>query len=118
MAFIPALTWAGLLAILSLMPNDRMPKFSWADLWSPDKFGHVIFYCIFSYLIMYALHRQKERIKSGRVIFIGVLTACTYGLLMEFLQRFFSPSRYFELLDIIANIIGSFTAILIYKLKP
>jgi VanZ family protein len=117
-AFIPAFVWAVILAILSLLPNNSMPRFSWADVWSPDKFGHFLFYCIFAYLIMFGLHRQKGKFQSGQVIIIGVLGACLFGFLMECLQRIFSPSRYFELLDIIANIIGSFTAILIYKLKP
>lgn len=117
-AIIPAFVWAILLAILSLLPNNRMPAFSWSNLWSFDKFGHAIFYCIFAYLIMFGLHRQNGNFFPGRVLLYGVLIASLYGFLMECLQTLFSPSRYFELLDIIANIIGSFTAILIYKLKP
>ncbi len=40
-----------------------------------------------------------------------------YGALMEVLQYYLSPSRSFDMLDIIANIIGLLAGLLILKIK-
>lgn len=46
----------------------------------------------------------------------GVVGLCSvYGLFMEILQFTFFPGRYFEVLDIIANIIGSFAGLFVFK---
>jgi VanZ family protein len=47
------------------------------------------------------------------------LVAIGFGALMETVQFGFFPDRYFEILDLIANIIGSIcgSAIYYYKIK-
>lgn len=116
--FIPGFIWATIILILSVIPNHSVPKFSWANFWNVDKLGHLFFYMVLAYLIMMAVGRYYAGMKMKKVILFGVVSASLYGILMECLQSFISPSRYFELLDLIANIIGSFIAILIYKFKP
>lgn len=116
--FIPGSIWAVIILILSIIPNNRVPKFSWANFWNVDKAGHLFFYMVLAYFIMMAIGRYYSGMRARKVILIGIVSASLYGLLMESLQSFISPSRYFELLDLIANIIGSFIAILIYKFKP
>ena len=45
-----------------------------------------------------------------------VFLACTiYGILMEGMQYAFFPGRYFEVLDIIANIIGAIIGLIFFQ---
>jgi VanZ family protein len=47
--------------------------------------------------------------------FLVVGLCSAYGVLMEIMQFAFFKGRYFEVLDIIANIIGSFTGLFVFK---
>ena len=116
---VPSGFWGLLILVLSLIPPPSLSAFSWGDLWNPDKLAHAGFYMVLSYLIMWGLYRLEFlQLRQPQIILAGVFISSAYGVLMEFLQVLISTGRYFELLDIIANIIGSFMAILIFKLKP
>jgi VanZ family protein len=43
------------------------------------------------------------------------LISAGYGILLEFGQYYIFPGRYFEILDIVANIIGSISSLLFLK---
>jgi len=46
---------------------------------------------------------------------LGCLISSIYGICLEFMQYALFPNRYFEFLDIIANISGSLIGILFFK---
>ncbi len=48
--------------------------------------------------------------------FIAIIFGIIYGIVMEMLQLGFMADRYFEILDILANIIGSFAGVIVYRL--
>ncbi|NNE29982.1 MAG: VanZ family protein [Saprospiraceae bacterium] len=104
-AFFPAIVWSLIILGLSTMPGVSLPQ-SWADLISFDKLAHLVVYALLSFLVLRALSKieglnRKNLVKT--LVFCGL-----YGILMESIQYGFFPDRYFEVLDIIANIIGSF----------
>lgn len=111
-AFIPALLWALVILFLSTLPSVNLPETIW-DLLAPDKLAHAAVYAILTLCIFYGLY-QLNALNKGSV-FIAILISSIYGVLMEVIQYSFFPNRYFELLDIIANIIGSIGSLLILK---
>jgi VanZ family protein len=111
-AFIPAFAWALLILFLSTLPSVNLPETIW-DLLAPDKLAHAAVYFILTVLIFYGLHRLD--LLSRNTIIFAILISSGYGILMEVIQYSFFPNRYFELLDIIANIIGSIGSLLILK---
>ncbi len=44
------------------------------------------------------------------------MTCFFYGIFLEFMQRFATKSRFFEVLDIVANGIGVFSASIVYSM--
>ena len=111
--YIPAFIWASIIFWLSAGPGVSLPE-SWSDFFAPDKVGHMIFYMILSILLLWG-NQSREKSWNKRNAFILVTICAFYGLLLEIMQYAFFPSRYFEVLDIIANIIGSFTGLYLYK---
>lgn len=117
-AFVPATLWAILIFGLSVAPNDKMPKFSWTGILTIDKLGHLVFYFILSLLLIIGFRTlNKKQIFGMTIGVLSGLIASTFGGILEVVQYLFSPSRYFEVLDFIANIIGAFSAVLLYKFK-
>lgn len=106
--FLPAIGWGLFVLILSTMPSVSLPETFW-DLLGPDKIAHLIVYGIFTLLIVKGFHAQNNLNKKN--IAIAVIVPSLFGILMEIIQYSFFPDRYFEIYDIIANIIGSFVSL-------
>ena len=99
---------------LSGGPGVSLPS-SWADLFSVDKFAHAVVYAILTFLLLVGYHRQKEKqVLSIVLLLSAVFGSSFYGFLMELMQYFVFPGRFFEVMDIIANIIGSFIGLFFY----
>ena len=116
-AFIPALIWAFVILVLSIVPGINLPE-SWFDFLSWDKVGHFTVYGILSFLLLFGFCKKKLKVdkKFTVLVFLG---SSLYGILLEWVQYSFFPYRYFENLDILANIIGSFIGLLLFKyFKP
>lgn len=95
------------LFVVSVLPlkSDLPECLSW------DKIAHVFLYFILAVMIVkISLVNNKK---------FGFLSAFIYssclGLLIEVIQ-FFLPYRSFESLDILANSLGSFMGVIIYRL--
>jgi len=98
------LTWLWLLAILylSLKPQVEMPiSFEYMD-----KLLHLGSYALAMILITLA-YPQINRYRSVALLF-------TYSLLIEIAQLF-AINRYFEVADLVANLIGILLAIYLMK---
>ena len=81
------------------------------NLLEPDKLAHAGAYCVFSTLLVFGFSRNGYGF--WKAVWIGVLFAASYGVLMEIVQYSFFPRRYFEIWDIVANIIGCLVSILV-----
>lgn len=71
-----------------------------------DKIAHIGVYSILAFLLM------RDEIKPKW----GFFVCFTLGIVIEYVQHHFLPSRYFDILDLIANIIGYFVGIVFFKL--
>ena len=77
-----------------------------------DKFGHFILYG-FQALSLYMYFRKYFFGNSNTIVF----TICLIiGLIIEFLQPVLTNNRVFDFLDIIANLSGVLTSLIILKL--
>jgi VanZ family protein len=110
---IPAILWSFLILYFSTKGKVNLPE-SWWDFFSMDKIGHFGIYGILTFLLLRAFtFSTSEQKKKGVQIALGI--SIFYGIGMEVIQYAFFPGRYFEFLDIIANIIGSFTGLLFFN---
>lgn len=103
-ALLLSIFYTIILTALSLLKLDLddveeiIPSFS-------DKICHFLAYLIFTWLwfntFFYRFHLNK--IKS---IFLSILLSVIFGIIIEVFQHLITTSRSFDILDIIANIIG------------
>ena len=112
--FFPAIIWGLIILYLSSDPGIQLPSSFW-DFLAVDKLGHLVFYGILTYLIGLGFYKRKNQFFDKKMSFIALIISATYGIAMEIMQYSFFPNRYFEILDIIANISGSIVGILFFK---
>ena len=79
---------------------------SYLSQYHVDKIVHMAMHGILGFL----LKRDRLTTKSAFILSFFL------GLAIEFCQGYFLPSRYFEIYDLIANIIGYFIGIGLYNL--
>ena len=95
-----ALGWFCFISILFFMPESDMPHESWLDhIPHIDKLVHIVFFYILTILWTW-------RFPLRRQVYLLVIIAVIYGLLVEFIQLKFVPSRSYDLLDWAADCAG------------
>lgn len=109
---ILTLLWALVILILSTMPGKQLPKIDW--LMTPDKFGHAAVYGVLTVGLFFSFLPYITKPVSNR--WYAFALASFYGIGMEVVQYAFFPGRYFEIWDIVANIIGALAAVIFLKL--
>ena len=73
-----------------------------------DKIGHLSAYATFCFTLLAWTRRQFQRANNGcRYLIFVVVTGSVLGIVLELLQGFVLTGRYFDYLDVIANIIGA-----------
>lgn len=95
--------WAALIFALSTGQSVKVPRLT--NILEPDKLAHIAAYGVMAALLLWGFHRTAGI--SSATMAAAILISALYGISMEFIQYAFFPNRFFEVLDIIANIIGS-----------
>ena len=114
LSFLPIIGWTLLIIYLSSGPGVQLP-FDWKDIFGIDKVGHLVFYAIHTFLLIWTL-QQNGLIKTGnKKYWYSFFASAILGIAMEIMQGAFYPNRYFDILDIFANIIGSFLGMTLFK---
>lgn len=104
-----ALFWTFLLMYLSLISARQAAILQVWDIFGIDKIGHLSFYASLTFLWSMALRSKK--ISNYFVLFFSIC----FGVLMEICQLYLFNGRSFEVYDIIANIVGSFVGLILFK---
>ncbi len=111
---IIAYVWIVIIAILHAIPGTDVQKFTLSELFLIDKLVHIIIFMIGVYLFATVGKRQQKAqfLRNISLLFV------VYGLLLELLQGFIFVGRSADFLDWLADIIGVFLGIWIYKKIP
>ncbi len=109
-AFIPAMAWGTIILILSIVTGLNLPKIG-EKIIATDKLAHAAAYLVLATALLYGFRRNN--IAFFTAAGVSVLISAGYGVVMEILQYAFFPYRYFEVWDIVANIIGSIGSVLV-----
>jgi VanZ family protein len=116
-SFLPALIWLIITFILLVMPGSDIPQAQIFDLIYFDKWVHVGMFGLLTILWGYPFF--KTNIASTNLFTKITVCVILYGVLMEFVQKFFAFERSFDFLDILADSIGCLLALwwLIHRFK-
>lgn len=99
-----SVSWAIFILILSTVGVGLNLPSTWSDIISWDKLAHAFVY----FVLVFLLHKDLVRTQpKQRSLWLAFTISVAFGILMEIVQYTFFPNRYFEVLDIIANIVGA-----------
>jgi len=110
--FLPAIVFFIICTILLTLPGADLPS-SWFFTFIPqfDKIVHVSLFALLGLCFGYPVIKSKwlpaRRLKW--ILFICLL-CITYGIAIEFVQKWWVPGRSFEGYDILADTVGSLLA--------
>ena len=110
---ITALTAIAIM-ILSLVDFGEMGRLGrpvYNIIPNADKLFHMLMYFILT-MVMLTQYRRLT-LKPGNVVWLA-LGAFTYGVLIEFMQRYLTQTRSFEKLDIFFNLTGIIIGVFVY----
>lgn len=111
---LPAIVWGSIVSWASLTSTASFPT---VNMVSFDKVVHVGIYFVFSMLLFYGIIKQAASNKKKQFIPVFVLLiASLLGISIEVLQALGTADRSFEMLDILANIIGSLWGVTAFSL--
>lgn len=101
--------------VLSLLPKSSLPEMK-LDIPYMDKLIHFGMYFILLVIISW----ESGETDPKSLVFRGLMLVLLLSICTEAAQRFFFAGRSFEILDIVANIIGSISGIYFFRiiLKP
>ncbi|MEM9545436.1 MAG: VanZ family protein [Bacteroidota bacterium] len=106
--------WTLILIAGTLLPKGVVSQNNWLDIPHFDKLSHFAAYALLVFFWSMALVQKTAKIKAARISFYGSIAL---GIVLEILQWQLNVGRHFEILDIIANIIGAiFGLIVFYKI--
>ena len=92
---------------LSLLPSFEIPNFASLSFLS-DKLAHALIYFYLGYIGLLC------SFKINREVIICLVFG--FGLIIEIIH-YYHPFRFFEYLDLLANLIGVTIALLIFRIK-
>jgi VanZ family protein len=111
-SFIPGIIWLIISTILLTIPGNDLPRSPLFDFPFFDKLVHLGMFFLLSGSFCFPLLRRAERPATTKSRFITVaLLVLAYGIVMEFVQKFFVPGRSFDVGDIVFDGLGSFAGI-------
>jgi len=100
-----ALVWFIILTILLTLPGSSLPKEDWLDKIWFDKWVHIFLFAILALLFCRSFKNFSG--KKLRLFLVIIIGCFFYGIIMEFVQKYFIPGRSFDIGDILADGIGS-----------
>ena len=107
--FLPAVGWLIVSTVLLTLPGSAFPQENWLDKIWFDKWVHVAMFGLITFLVCWGIYKKKkETSRKLYTYFIVAAALCLlYGIVMEFVQKFWVPNRSFDPGDIVADGIGS-----------
>jgi VanZ family protein len=105
--FVPAISWFIFSLILLCLPGSTIPKYPWLAVIYADKWIHIFLFGMLYYLFARPFFSSKLKKTQQKKWFLLILVGgIAYGIIMEFVQKYWIPNRSFEVWDIVADSCG------------
>ena len=111
----PAILWILLVLYLCTIPGDKIPSSSFLDKIHADKIVHLGLFGCTVLLLCIGYYLSKGHVSQLTLIFI-VIAASVYGLVIEYIQKFWAVHRSFDMSDVAADIVGAILGVIAFKL--
>lgn len=115
-SFVPAVIWLIISIILLTLPANDLPHNGLFDLPYFDKLVHFGMFFLLTASFCFPFFRLNANYSIILSTFIRVVFwVILYGILMEFVQKFFTDGRSFDVVDIVFDTVGSVAGFLAAK---
>jgi VanZ family protein len=115
---LPGLIWTLLIAVLTLVPGNYIPRIlTFLDWLSPDKILHLILFGVYTYLLAEGFARKGENnILAKYPLLSSFLLGIVFALFTEVMQKFVIPGRHGNIYDMLADLLGCMLGILLWHI--
>ena len=111
--FVPAVLWFIVTTILLTLPGGDLPHNTLFDLPYFDKYVHLVMFFLLTTLFCFPFSTIKTNRSNITAVFLKItLYVILYGIIMEFVQKFFTTTRSFDVIDIFFDSVGSLSGLL------
>lgn len=113
--FAPAILWIIMIMVLCTLPNKDIPSNSFFEEIHFDKFVH---FGLFGGIVLFlslGIYWQKKYI-SPLTLSILVIVSASYGLAIEFIQKYWCIGRSFDIYDVVADTLGAIAGVWVFKI--
>jgi membrane associated rhomboid family serine protease len=110
---LPGLIWTLLIAVLTLVPGNYIPRItSFLDWFSPDKIVHLVLFGTYAYLLLKGFKEQalSQLLRQNPVIF-SIIIGIVFAFFIEVMQKFAIPGRNGNLYDFLADVLGTLAGV-------
>lgn len=105
---LPGLLWTMLIALLTLIPGNYIPKVTtFLDWLGPDKLVHLFIFGVYAYLLIVGFRKHKPgSFLSENAVLSSLMIGMVFAFFTEVMQRFVIPGRNGSYLDFLADVLG------------
>ena len=104
-----AIAWFIIMGILFFLPGSDLPQANWMDAIYIDKWVHIGLFAVLVFL-----WRSSFVLDFNHYNWVLLLSAIFYGLVVEFIQKYWVPNRSFDLFDLLADTAGSILGLIVW----
>lgn len=109
--------FALIFVLLSLPGNNFGDHSSWFKEFPIDKLVHILLFGTLAFSILFYFEASSYLfLKSVRAKAYALIVCIVYGIAMEYYQKYFVPSRGFEVADMLADAAGSLLALPLFSI--
>lgn len=87
---------------LLTMPGSDIPQENWMDKLYVDKWVHIGLFAVLVWLWCWAMP-----VRTRKIFYIVCIAGILYGVGMEFVQKYWTSDRSFDMTDMIADAVGA-----------
>ncbi len=113
--FLPATIWIIIILVLCTLPGKDIPTSSFLEQIHFDKFVHFSLFGGIVFFLALAVYWQRKKVSSG-LLLLFVFISASYGLAIEFVQKYYAEGRSFDLYDALADTIGAIAGVWVFKI--
>ena len=115
-SFLPGIIWFIISAVLLALPGDALPHNKLFNIPFFDKYVHFTMFLMLTALFSYPFIFSDADETIVKAWFNKVaMYVILYGILMEFVQKYFVTGRSFDVTDILFDSLGSLAGLLVAR---
>src|SRR5258705_12282796 len=113
----PAFLWAVVILALTLSPAPAIPEVKWIYIPHADKIVHAVLFGVQYMLLMHGLMKQPASVTYSKYVVWSIVIVILFGALTEILQAILPSGRDADVMDWLADCVGTLLAFIVFRFR-